>query len=43
MPKLPTVTGQEVINALNKIGFQLIRQKGSHIRLKHGDGRLAKP
>ncbi|MEA5509441.1 type II toxin-antitoxin system HicA family toxin [Crocosphaera sp. UHCC 0190] len=40
MPKLPTVTGQEIINVLNKINFQVVRQKGSHIRLKHEDGRF---
>ncbi|WP_204104744.1 MULTISPECIES: type II toxin-antitoxin system HicA family toxin [Spirulina sp. CCY15215] len=38
MPKLPTVTGQQTINALGKIGFETIRKKGSHVRLKHGDG-----
>lgn len=40
MPKLPTVTGNEVIKALEKIGFQRIRQKGSHVRLQHEDGRV---
>jgi predicted RNA binding protein YcfA (HicA-like mRNA interferase family) len=40
MAKLPNVTGVEVINALVKIGFQTIRQKGSHVRLQHEDGRI---
>ncbi|MFM7794199.1 MAG: type II toxin-antitoxin system HicA family toxin [Microcystis panniformis] len=40
MPKLPVVTGDEVIKALTRIGFQSIRQKGSHLRLKHEDGRF---
>jgi predicted RNA binding protein YcfA (HicA-like mRNA interferase family) len=40
MPKLPVVTGDEVIKALTRIGFQSIRQKGSHLRLKHEDGRV---
>ncbi|MCU7244480.1 MAG: type II toxin-antitoxin system HicA family toxin [Microcystis aeruginosa G13-12] len=40
MPKLPILTGDEVIKALTKIGFQSIRQKGSHLCLKHEDGRV---
>jgi predicted RNA binding protein YcfA (HicA-like mRNA interferase family) len=39
MPKLPTVTGEQVIDALTKIDFKVIRQKGSHVRMKHEDGR----
>lgn len=30
MPKLPIVSGIEVIKALSKIGFQHIRTSGSH-------------
>ena len=30
MPKLPVVSGKEVINALSKIGFKHVRTKGSH-------------
>jgi predicted RNA binding protein YcfA (HicA-like mRNA interferase family) len=40
MPKLPILTGDEVIKALTRIGFQSIRQQGSHLRLKHEDGRV---
>jgi predicted RNA binding protein YcfA (HicA-like mRNA interferase family) len=40
MPKLPTVIGNDLINALKKINFRIIRQKGSHVRLKHEDGRV---
>ena len=40
MPKLPTVTASETIKALEKIGFQRIRQKGSHLRMKHEDKRV---
>jgi predicted RNA binding protein YcfA (HicA-like mRNA interferase family) len=38
--KLPNPTGQELINALKKIGFSVIRQKGSHVRMKHEDNRV---
>ncbi len=37
--KLPLLSGQELIKILKKIGFEEIRQKGSHVILKHGDGR----
>ncbi len=40
MPKLPSVTAQELITALEKIGFAIVRQKGSHVRMKHEDGRV---
>ena len=33
MPKLPQVSGKDVIKALEKIGFSKISQKGSHIKI----------
>ena len=33
MSNIPQVSGQEVIKALEKIDFKVVRQKGSHIRL----------
>ncbi len=29
----------EIIRALERAGFQAVRQRGSHVRLKHDDGR----
>lgn len=29
---------EKVIKALTKIGFRMIRQKGSHVFLQHPDG-----
>ena len=40
MPKLPVVSGNEIIQALEKIGFKVVRQKGSHVRMKHKDNRV---
>jgi len=40
MAKLPDLTSKELIAALTKIGFQNVRQKGSHVRMKHEDGRV---
>lgn len=39
MTKLPRVKGQELIAALRKAGFEVIRVKGSHHFLRHSDGR----
>lgn len=39
MTRLPSLTGEQVIKALGKTGFQVLRQKGSHVYLKHFDGR----
>jgi len=35
----PTPAGK-VIKALVKLGFQIVRRKGSHVVLKHIDGRI---
>jgi len=32
--KLPIISGNKLIRVLNKLGYEIIRQKGSHIRLK---------
>jgi predicted RNA binding protein YcfA (HicA-like mRNA interferase family) len=40
MTKLPAITGEELIAALQKIGFYIVRQKGSHVRMKHQDDRV---
>ena len=34
MPKLPQVSARDTIKALNKIGFEEISQRGSHIKLR---------
>jgi predicted RNA binding protein YcfA (HicA-like mRNA interferase family) len=39
MTRLPKPTGKEVIAALGKIGFAVIRVKGSHHFIRHPDGR----
>jgi predicted RNA binding protein YcfA (HicA-like mRNA interferase family) len=39
MSKLPSLTGKQLIAALSKAGFKVIRVKGSHHFLRHGDGR----
>lgn len=39
MPKFPRLTGQQVIAALRKAGFEVLRIKGSHHFVSHPDGR----
>jgi predicted RNA binding protein YcfA (HicA-like mRNA interferase family) len=34
MSKLPVISGKELVNALQKAGFIVVRQKGSHISLQ---------
>jgi len=36
MPKLPVVSGAEVIRALERLGFVNVRQRGSHIVMRRG-------
>ena len=37
-PRLPNVTAKEAIRAFERAGFEVVGQKGSHVRLKNGAG-----
>ena len=37
MPKLPQVSGAEIIRAPERLGFVRIRQSGSHVILRRGN------
>lgn len=37
---LRPIPAKKVIKLLNKIGFEVVRQRGSHVILKHPDGRV---
>ena len=39
MTKLPKISGKELCKTLEKLGFEKIFGKGSHVRFKHLDGR----
>jgi len=39
MTDYPAITFRTLIQKVKKIGFKKIRQKGSHIRFVHRDGR----
>ncbi|GBE53870.1 YcfA-like protein [archaeon BMS3Bbin15] len=34
MSKLPVISGDKLIKLLTKLGYEIIRQKGSHVRLR---------
>ena len=38
-PRLPALTGHQVIIVLQRHGFVAVRQSGSHVILRHADGR----
>ena len=37
---MPVLRADEVIRVLERIGFRAIRQRGSHVRMVHADGRV---
>lgn len=39
MTSYPTISFQNLIHRVKELGFKKIRQKGSHIRFGHPDGR----
>ncbi|TAG79690.1 MAG: addiction module toxin, HicA family [Betaproteobacteria bacterium] len=43
MPKLPRVSGAEVIRALERLGFVKARQSGSHVVMKRGSAGCVVP
>ncbi|MBX3385673.1 MAG: type II toxin-antitoxin system HicA family toxin [Phycisphaeraceae bacterium] len=43
MSKLPVISGGEAIVALQRLGYVAVRQKGSHIRLRHPSDAKRQP
>jgi predicted RNA binding protein YcfA (HicA-like mRNA interferase family) len=43
MPKLPVLSGAEVIKALERLGFQQMRQRGSHVVMRRGGAGAVVP
>jgi predicted RNA binding protein YcfA (HicA-like mRNA interferase family) len=42
-PKLPAISGDNLVRVLGKFGYVIVRQKGSHIRLRHSTEPQRKP
>ena len=36
MPSLPVISGGEAVRVLKRLGFTVVRQRGSHIVLRKG-------
>jgi predicted RNA binding protein YcfA (HicA-like mRNA interferase family) len=34
LPELPVVSGAELVRVLEKLGFRVVRQRGSHVMLR---------
>ena len=43
MPKLPHLSGREIIRALERLGFQTVRQNGSHVVMRSGSRGCVAP
>lgn len=43
MHKLPLISAKEAIKAFEKLDYQIIRQRGSHIRLHHKTDKSKQP
>jgi len=43
MPKLPVVSGAAVVRALERMGFAVTRQRGSHIMMRRGPAGCVVP
>lgn len=39
MSNFPALSGKKLVRILTKLGFEVIRTKGSHNFLRHSDGR----
>jgi predicted RNA binding protein YcfA (HicA-like mRNA interferase family) len=37
MPKLPILSGAEIIRMLERLGFEQVSQRGSHVVLRRGE------
>jgi len=43
MPKLPSISGNQAIRCFEKLGYHVVRQRGSHVRLHHRSDKNKKP
>ncbi len=38
--KLPLQSGRQVLATLERLGFAEVHRKGSHVKMRHEDGRI---
>ena len=34
MPRLPQISGRDLVKLLHSLGYETVRQRGSHVRLR---------
>ncbi len=39
--RLPVISGGQLMKALERAGWQMVRQRGSHVRMKHPERRIS--
>ncbi len=39
--RLPVLSGERLVKALERAEWQAVRQRGSHVRMKHSDRRVS--
>jgi predicted RNA binding protein YcfA (HicA-like mRNA interferase family) len=39
MPPIPSLHGERIVRALERVGFKVARTRGSHHIMRHPDGR----
>ncbi len=43
MSKLPVISGEKAVKCFEKLGYVIVRQRGSHIRMWHRSDKSKKP
>ncbi|MEY4270781.1 MAG: hypothetical protein RLZZ58_1997 [Pseudomonadota bacterium] len=43
MPKLPVLSGADVVKMLERLGFEQVRQRGSHVVMRRGGAGTVVP
>jgi predicted RNA binding protein YcfA (HicA-like mRNA interferase family) len=43
MSGLPVVSGREAIRVFERLGYVVVRQRGSHVRLRHATDLMRRP
>ena len=38
--KLPLLSGKQVVRSLERLGFDETSRRGSHVKMRHPDGRM---
>jgi predicted RNA binding protein YcfA (HicA-like mRNA interferase family) len=38
--KLPILSGRQIVAALERLGFVEVHRRGSHVKMRHQDGRI---